>query len=72
MLWAATEDGKKIGLEQGFELAHEEARKEAREEARIAMLTTAKKLLTMNMSPEQVSQATGLPIAEIDNLLETN
>jgi predicted transposase/invertase (TIGR01784 family) len=68
MLWAATEDGKKIGLEQGFELAREEAR----DEARIAMLTTAKKLLTMNMSPEQVSQATGLPIAEIDDLLETN
>jgi predicted transposase/invertase (TIGR01784 family) len=49
------------GLEQGLE--------QAREEGRIAMLATAKKLLAMNMSSEQVSQATGLPITEVNGLI---
>jgi predicted transposase YdaD len=63
-LWReAFEDGEKIGLERG--------REDEREKGRIAMLTTAKKLLVLNMPPEQVSQVTGLSIAEINDMLDT-
>ncbi|MDR0964285.1 MAG: hypothetical protein LBM60_06690 [Clostridium sp.] len=48
----------------------QEGRLEGREEGRIAMLATAKKLLALNMPLEQVSQVTGLSIAEIDDTLE--
>jgi predicted transposase/invertase (TIGR01784 family) len=51
------------GLEQGLE--------QAREEGRIAILSIAKNFLSLNIPPEQVSQATGLPIDEINNLMKS-
>jgi predicted transposase/invertase (TIGR01784 family) len=71
-LWReAFEDGEKIGLERGLEQGLEQGREDEREKGRIAMLTTAKKLLALNMPPEQVSQVTGLSIAEINDMLDT-
>jgi predicted transposase/invertase (TIGR01784 family) len=67
MIWAATEDGIKIGDKQGLERGLEQGR----EEGRIALLATAKNLLALNMAPEQVSQVTGLSIAEINDTLKT-
>ena len=52
----AFEDGVKKGLEQG----REEGREEGRKEGRSALLNTAKNLLVMGLSIEDVVKATGV------------
>ena len=55
---AGREDGLQQGLKQGIEQG---AYKKA--------LETAKNLLTMNFSPEQVAQGTNLPLDVVQGLL---
>lgn len=53
-LTTGREEGISIGLEQGLERGAYENK-----------LKTAKKLLSMGLSPEQVAQGTGLPLETV-------
>ena len=57
----AFEEGVEKGLEQGLEQGREEGREEGRE----ALICTAKNLLTMGLSIENVVKATGLSEAQV-------
>ena len=62
----AREEAREEGLREG----REEGRKEGREEGRAEGLSqgrieTAKNLLDMQMLPEQIAKATGLPLEQV-------
>ena len=56
------EDAKKVWLEEGWEEGREQGREEGREEGRREI---AKNLKAAGISPEFISQSTGLPVEEI-------
>ena len=66
----AKEEGRKEGRKEGREEGREEGRKEGREEG-VAKekLATAKRLLGMGLTQEQVAKGTGLSIKEIEKLI---
>ena len=63
----ALEKGREEGMEKGMEKGLEKGREEGMEKEKIA---TARRLLSMGLSEEQVSTATELPLEEIQKLRE--
>ena len=66
----AKEEDREEGREEGRKEGREEGRKEGREEG-VAKekLATAKRLLGMGLTQEQVAKGTGLSIEEIERLV---
>ena len=72
-LTTGREEGITIGLERGLEQGLERGRATGREEgAYQTKLETARNLLAMGLSPEQISQATKLPPETIAHLAATD
>ena len=63
----ALEKGREEGMAKGMEKGLEKGREEGMEKEKIA---TARRLLSMGLSEEQVSTATELPLEEIQKLRE--
>ena len=63
----ALEKGREEGMAKGMEKGLEKGREEGMEKEKIA---TARRLLSMGLSEEQVSTATELPLEEIRKLRE--
>ena len=63
----ALEKGREEGMAKGMEKGLEKGREEGMEKEKIA---TARRLLSMGLSEEQVSTATELSLEEIRNLRE--
>ena len=63
----ALEKGREEGMAKGMEKGLEKGREEGMEKEKIA---TARRLLSMGLSEEQVSTATELPLEEIQNWFE--
>ena len=61
----ALEKGREEGMAKGMEKGLEKGREEGMEKEKIA---TARRLLSMGLSEEQVSTATELSLEEIQNL----
>ena len=61
----ALEKGREEGMAKGMEKGLEKGREEGMEKEKIA---TARRLLSMGLSEEQVSTATELPLEEIQKL----
>ena len=61
------EEGMEKGMAKGMEKGLEKGREEGMEKEKIA---TARRLLSMGLSEEQVSTATELPLEEIQKLRE--
>ena len=65
MTWSITmADMKREGFEEGLQQGREQG---AYEKA----LETARKFLSMGLSPEQVAQGTGLPLETVLELVQT-
>ena len=62
---AGREDGHEAGLQQGIEQGMKQG-------AYQKALETAKTLLSMSLSPEQVAQGTSLPLETILQLVQEN
>ena len=63
----ALEKGREEGMAKGMEKGLEKGREEGMEKEKIS---TARRLLSMGLSEEQVSTATELPLEEIQKLRE--
>ena len=63
----ALEKGREEGMEKGLEKGREEGLAKGMEKEKIS---TARRLLSMGLSEEQVSTATELPLEEIQKLRE--
>ena len=62
------EKGEKIGIEKGIEKGRAEERAKAEAEKHAEKIETAKRLLSIGLSVEQIASATGLPAATIESL----
>ena len=72
----AREEGREEGRREGRAEGREEGRREGRmagitEGAHDAKIETARNLLQMNLTVEQISSATQLPLAEVQALQNT-
>ena len=63
----ALEKGREEGMAKGMEKGLEKGREEGMEKEKIS---TARRLLSMGLSDEQVSTATELPLKEIQKMRE--
>ena len=67
----AYEDGLFVGREEGISIGLERGRATGREEgAYETKLDTARRLLSMGLSPEQIAQGTGLSLEVIQKLID--
>ena len=68
-MWTAHNDGKREGLQEGIEQGVQKGIELGREEGEHhKALDTARKLLYMGLSIEQIAQATGLNIEEVTEI----
>ena len=65
-MWTAHNDGKREGLQEGIQQGIELGVEKGKEEGQLeAKFDTARNLLNMGLSIEQITQATGLDIEEV-------
>ena len=62
-------EGEKIGIEKGIEQGKAEERAKAEAEKYAEKIETAKRLLSIGLSVEQIASATGLPVATVESLI---